>query len=418
MTTEMWIIAAIRVGSALPVLRWPLAGAFIALFVDLSDLFLRDWLQLGGVKDYQSFDKWLDQAYMITFLIVALRWEPVPRNIAIALFAFRLVGLIAFELTGDREILILFPNLFEFWFIFIAALKTFGWEEEPGARSQEPEGVDLSRTRRDGRTHLRASPTSEQQLSLGTRATQHSAHSTQHSIRSWPLIGPFVRFAIPYRYSAPNSRSPPPSSSPPSSSTNTPSTSASGSKASPPPRLSRPSGDSSPRRIERRLQPPRVASRCRSNVLLLVRAGIRHGLVAVVAGGRVRGTGSRPNVALGFKLRDDHLAEPRISSLQNRGALGRKTLENRHVYLGIVLTQKLGGFRHPGVGDGLVEADVNPIPLAVVRAPTLRQQHRHSGCNRYQNDRRAADYSLPGCHLHTLIVHLLDGLRDREVPDI
>jgi hypothetical protein len=150
----MWIIAAFRVAGAFPVLRWPLAGAFIALFVDLSDLFLRDWIHLGGVNDYQSFDKWLDQAYMLTFLAVALRWDPLPRNIAVALYAFRLAGFITFELSGEREVLILFPNLFEYWFIFIAALKTFGWEEpevirnEKGEMSQEspvafPEGPVL-----------------------------------------------------------------------------------------------------------------------------------------------------------------------------------------------------------------------------------------------------------------------------------
>jgi len=129
MTIEMWIIAAVRVAGSLPVLRWPLAGAFIAIFVDLSDLFLRDWIDLGGVKDYQRFDKSLDQVYMLTFLLVAVRWQPTPRNIAIALYAFRLVGSIAFEVTGDRAVLILFPNAFEYWFIFVAALKQFGWEE-------------------------------------------------------------------------------------------------------------------------------------------------------------------------------------------------------------------------------------------------------------------------------------------------
>jgi hypothetical protein len=176
MTTEMWIIAAFRIGAALPVLRWPLAGAFMALFADLTDLFLREWLDLGGVNDYQRFDKWLDQAYMITFLIVALRWEPLPRNIAVALFAVREVGVIAFEITGDREILLLFPNLFEYWFIFIAALKTFGWEEERGARN------------RGQGTMGRESEVRSQTSEVG-HAAQHSALSTLGS------------FLIPYRYS-------------------------------------------------------------------------------------------------------------------------------------------------------------------------------------------------------------------------
>ena len=61
---------------------------------------------------------------MLTFLIVALRWQAVPRNIAIALYTYRLAGFITFEITSDRDILLLFPNVFEYWFIFIAALKT------------------------------------------------------------------------------------------------------------------------------------------------------------------------------------------------------------------------------------------------------------------------------------------------------
>jgi hypothetical protein len=120
MTPEILVIAAIRIAGSLPVLRWPLAGGIIAVLVDLSDLLLRDVLDLGGVGDYQSLDKWLDQVYLATFLVVALRWPGLPRRIAIALYLFRLVGFVAFELAGDRALLLLFPNVFEFWFLLVA----------------------------------------------------------------------------------------------------------------------------------------------------------------------------------------------------------------------------------------------------------------------------------------------------------
>jgi len=125
MTTEMWIIAAVRVLGSLPVLRWPLWGAIFVLLVDLSDLFMMNLLHLGGVKGYQSFDKWLDQPYMLFFLIVSLRWEPALRNMAIGLYVFRAAGFIAFEVAGERDILIFFPNLFEVWFLLIAGMKEF-----------------------------------------------------------------------------------------------------------------------------------------------------------------------------------------------------------------------------------------------------------------------------------------------------
>lgn len=125
MTTEMWIIAAVRVLGALPVLRWPLAGAVIALLTDLSDLFLMDLLHLGGVRNYQAFDKWLDQAYLLTFLAAAQRWETTPKRIALGLYAYRLVGFAVFEVTEARDLLLFFPNVFEFWFIFVAGAAVF-----------------------------------------------------------------------------------------------------------------------------------------------------------------------------------------------------------------------------------------------------------------------------------------------------
>lgn len=125
MTLEVAIIAVVRVLGSLPVLRWPLAGGILAIVVDLSDLLLRDTLDLGGVPDYQTFDKRIDQVYMAAFLIVALRWSGVERTIAVALYAFRLIGFVAFEATGWRPILLLFPNVFELWFLLVAALHVF-----------------------------------------------------------------------------------------------------------------------------------------------------------------------------------------------------------------------------------------------------------------------------------------------------
>ena len=119
---EIAVIAAIRIAGSLPVLRWPLAGGILAVLVDLSDLLLRDALDLGGVGDYQSLDKWLDQVYLGAFLVVSMRWEGRARSIAMALYAYRLVGFVVFELLGERALLLAFPNVFEFWFLLVAAV--------------------------------------------------------------------------------------------------------------------------------------------------------------------------------------------------------------------------------------------------------------------------------------------------------
>ena len=122
MTLEVLVIAAFRIGGSLPVLRWPLAGGLLAILVDLSDLLLRDVLELGGVPDYQSLDKWLDQVYMAAFLVVALRWQGLERAVAVGLYVFRLVGFAVFEVTGERAVLLLFPNVFELWFLVMVAI--------------------------------------------------------------------------------------------------------------------------------------------------------------------------------------------------------------------------------------------------------------------------------------------------------
>ena len=129
-TLEMVVIGAIRVAGSLPVLRWPFEGALIAIVVDFSDLFLMNLLPLGGLGDYQAFDKWVDLVYMATFLAVALRWSGIEKRVSIGLFAYRMIGVAVFELTEWRSVLLIFPNVFEFWFVFVAARDRF----RPGYR--------------------------------------------------------------------------------------------------------------------------------------------------------------------------------------------------------------------------------------------------------------------------------------------
>ena len=173
MTTEEIIIAIYRVIGSLPVLVFPFPGAIFAMLVDNFDVLLKGTLDEGGVSDYHSFDKWLDLVYMVTFLIVALRWRGTPRNIAVGLFVYRMIGVVAFEVTENRDVLIFFPNLFEFWFVFVAGAKFLRlderWQGEPRygrvrghAGDQAPAGVRAARwplarrvhRRRDGRVVL------------------------------------------------------------------------------------------------------------------------------------------------------------------------------------------------------------------------------------------------------------------------
>ena len=127
MTLVVAVIVAWRVLGSLPVLRWPFAGALLSIAVDLLDLLLIGVLGWEGVDDYQALDKYLDQVQLALFLVVALRrWSGTERRVAVALYAYRIVGFVAFELTGNRPVLLLFPNVFEFWFVLVAGLHAAG----------------------------------------------------------------------------------------------------------------------------------------------------------------------------------------------------------------------------------------------------------------------------------------------------
>jgi hypothetical protein len=128
----MAVVGLYRVAGSLPVLRWPFIGGIIAVLCDLCDLFLINWL--GGVANYQRFDKYLDQVYMLTFLIVVLAWTGLPRAVGVVLYGYRMAGFVAFELTGARFLLLAFPNFFEVWFFFIAGIAFFRVEEPASKR--------------------------------------------------------------------------------------------------------------------------------------------------------------------------------------------------------------------------------------------------------------------------------------------
>jgi hypothetical protein len=121
-TLEMVALGAVRVAGALPVLRWPLAGSLIAIAVDLSDLLLMNLVDQGGLGDYQHWDKAMDAVYMATFLVSARRhFGRHEFRVAAGLFALRLVGVAIYLAAGTREVLLAVPNVFEFWFLFVAA---------------------------------------------------------------------------------------------------------------------------------------------------------------------------------------------------------------------------------------------------------------------------------------------------------
>lgn len=125
MTAETLLIIVLRVLLPLTILRWPLAGGILALAADALDIVFASLVDLGGLWQYHNLDKYLDTYYLALEAIVAQRWTALPRWTATLLFAYRLTGVVLFEVTNIRLFLFFFPALFENFFLFYAALLRF-----------------------------------------------------------------------------------------------------------------------------------------------------------------------------------------------------------------------------------------------------------------------------------------------------
>ena len=126
------IVVALRLIVPLSILRWPLAGGLVSMALDGLDVVLVDALgrafgeptEFGPM--YAQLDKILDTWYLTLELIVTRRWhESILRRTALLLFAWRLVGAILFELTDLHPLLVVFPNLFENFYLYILIMWRF-----------------------------------------------------------------------------------------------------------------------------------------------------------------------------------------------------------------------------------------------------------------------------------------------------
>ena len=123
MTAGQAIVIAIRLFVPLSIFRWPLAGGLAAMLVDALDVVLIEVVGLGQFSNYAALDKGLDMYYLTFEAFVSLRWEPLARWTSVALFAYRAVGFVVFEATQVRVFLLVFPNVFENFYIAYLVLR-------------------------------------------------------------------------------------------------------------------------------------------------------------------------------------------------------------------------------------------------------------------------------------------------------
>jgi hypothetical protein len=125
------IVIALRLIVPLTILRWPLAGGLISMLLDAADVVLVDLFgrafgeprEFGAI--YAQLDKLLD-TYLTLELYVSLHWrEELLRRTSIVLYVWRLIGAILFELTAVHPVLVVFPNLFENFYLYVLIMWRF-----------------------------------------------------------------------------------------------------------------------------------------------------------------------------------------------------------------------------------------------------------------------------------------------------
>ncbi|KAA1419781.1 hypothetical protein FE697_017895 [Mumia zhuanghuii] len=117
-----WAVVAARLLLPLLVFRYPLPAIIACMLLDGVDQTIFQTFTELDLTYYQSYDKALDVYYLSLAYVSTMRnWTSrAAFEVARFLLFYRLVGTTIFELSGgtERWLLLIFPNTFEYFFIF------------------------------------------------------------------------------------------------------------------------------------------------------------------------------------------------------------------------------------------------------------------------------------------------------------
>ena len=118
-------VLGIRFFLPLLIFRYPLPAIIGCLIIDAVDQTIFQKTTTIPLDNYQSYDKALDIYYLSIAYDSTLRnWNNLfAVKVSRFLFYYRIIGVVLFELLGIRGILLIFPNTFEYFFIFYEAVR-------------------------------------------------------------------------------------------------------------------------------------------------------------------------------------------------------------------------------------------------------------------------------------------------------
>jgi hypothetical protein len=123
-TTVFLAVVGARFLTPLLIPRFPLPAILAALLLDGIDQTI--FQSLGyDPPGYQGYDKAMDVYYLaIAYLSTLRNWtSEAAVRVAGFLYFYRLIGVVAFEETQWRPFLLIFPNVFEYFFIAYEAYR-------------------------------------------------------------------------------------------------------------------------------------------------------------------------------------------------------------------------------------------------------------------------------------------------------
>ncbi len=121
-----FLLTALRLLVPLTILRWPILGLFASMYLDLQDF---NYFTIRSDQDmttYQTWDKIMDIYYLSIAFYTSLSWkEALVKKLSIFFYSLRALGVIVLFFVHARELLLLFPNVFENFFLFYLLFKRF-----------------------------------------------------------------------------------------------------------------------------------------------------------------------------------------------------------------------------------------------------------------------------------------------------
>ena len=119
------VVVGLRLLVPLAIPRYPLPGILAAYLLDGIDKSIYQQFTTLNLDFYQGYDKALDNYYLTIAYISTLRnWtNHFGFEVSRFLLYYRLIGVVVFELSQVGAVLLLFPNIFEYFFDFYEVVR-------------------------------------------------------------------------------------------------------------------------------------------------------------------------------------------------------------------------------------------------------------------------------------------------------